>query len=97
MHGGDSIPLVTTTTPMSDTLLTISQKGFGVVGVTDTDGYLAGIITDGDLRRNMTGLLDMTAGDVMTAHPTTIRQDTLAAYRSFVDAVFICEIQRRNR
>ena len=79
MHGGDSIPLVTTTTPMSDTLLTISQKGFGVVGVTDTDGYLAGIITDGDLRRNMTGLLDMTAGDVMTAHPTTIRQDTLAA------------------
>ena len=80
MHGGDAIPLVTTTTPMSDTLLVISQKGFGVVGVTDTDGYLAGVITDGDLRRNMAGLLDMTAGHVMTANPTTIRPDMLAAH-----------------
>ena len=86
MHGGDAIPLVPAHTPMSDTLLTISQKGFGVVGVTDTDGYLAGIITDGDLRRNMTGLLEMTAGDVMTASPTTVRPDTLA-----VEAIGVME------
>ena len=79
MHAGDSIPLVTTTTPMSDTLLIISQKGFGVVGVTDADGYLQGIITDGDLRRNMTGLLEMTAGHVMTAKPRTVAPDMLAA------------------
>jgi arabinose-5-phosphate isomerase len=79
MHSGDSIPLVTTSTPMSDTLLIISQKGFGVVGVMDADGYLTGIITDGDLRRHMTGLLDMTAGHVMTANPSTVAPDTLAA------------------
>ncbi len=79
MHTGDAIPMVPTHTPMSDTLLTISQKGFGVVGVTDGDGYLKGIITDGDLRRHMTGLLDMTAGDVMTANPATVGPDTLAA------------------
>lgn len=79
MHGGDSIPLVTENTPMSDTLLTISQKGFGVVGVIDAKGYLQGIITDGDLRRHMTGLLDMTAGQVMTSQPRTVRPDTLAA------------------
>tara|TARA_R110002124_G_scaffold151714_1_gene318505 strand:+ start:93 stop:1052 length:960 start_codon:yes stop_codon:yes gene_type:complete len=79
MHGGDAIPLVQTHTPMSDTLLIISQKGFGVVGVTDTDGYLQGIITDGDLRRHMTGLLEMTAGQVMTSDPRSVTPDTLAA------------------
>tara|TARA_R110002051_G_scaffold64384_7_gene117424 strand:+ start:3595 stop:4554 length:960 start_codon:yes stop_codon:yes gene_type:complete len=79
MHGGDAIPLVQTNTPMSDTLLIISQKGFGVVGVTDTDGYLQGIITDGDLRRHMTGLLDMTAGQVMTPDPRSVTPGTLAA------------------
>ena len=79
MHIGDSIPLVNITTPMSDTLLIMSQKGFGVVGVTDSDGYLKGIITDGDLRRHMTGLLDMTAGSVMTANPRTVTANILAA------------------
>lgn len=79
MHAGDSMPLVNMTTPMSDTLLTISQKGFGVVGVTDADGYLKGIITDGDLRRHMTGLLDMTAGEVMTKDPRSVAPNTLAA------------------
>ena len=79
MHGGDAIPLVQTQTPMSDTLLIISQKGFGVVGVTDTDGYLQGIITDGDLRRHMSGLLEMTAGQVMTSDPRSVTPDTLAA------------------
>ena len=79
MHIGDSIPLVNITTPMSDTLLIMSQKGFGVVGVTDSDGYLKGIITDGDLRRHMTGLLDMTAGSVMTTNPRTVTPNILAA------------------
>ncbi len=78
MHGGDAIPLVGTKTPMSDTLLTISQKGFGVVGVLDDDGLLAGIVTDGDLRRHMVGLLDHKAGEVMTAAPRTIGPDALA-------------------
>lgn len=78
MHTGDAIPLSGTDTPMSDTLLTISQKGFGVVGVLDDQGYLCGIVTDGDLRRNMAGLLDLTAGEVMTKSPGTIGSKALA-------------------
>lgn len=78
MHSGDAVPLASTRAPMSDTLLTISQKGFGVVGVLDDEGYLCGIVTDGDLRRNMNGLLDLTAGEVMTKAPTTIGPDSLA-------------------
>ena len=78
MHTGDAIPLSGEHTPMSDTLLTISQKGFGVVGVLDDTGYLSGIVTDGDLRRNMAGLLDLTAGEVMTKSPSTISPNALA-------------------
>ena len=78
MHSGDALPLVTKTTRMGDALIEISQKGFGVVGVNGTDGTLAGIITDGDLRRHMDGLLNLSAADVMTADPTTIGPDALA-------------------
>lgn len=78
MHGGDAIPTIHQTAPMSDTLLTISQKGFGVVGVTDQNHYLVGIVTDGDLRRHMDGLLDLTAAEVMTKSPRTISPDALA-------------------
>ncbi|WP_109465403.1 KpsF/GutQ family sugar-phosphate isomerase [Albibacillus kandeliae] len=78
MHSGEALPLVGAETPMSDTLLEISQKGFGVAGVAATDGTLVGIITDGDLRRKMAGLLEHTAGEVMTASPTTIGPDALA-------------------
>lgn len=78
MHVGEAIPLVAVDTPMSETLLTISQKGFGVVGVLDDKDQLVGVVTDGDLRRHMDGLLGMTAGQVMTTHPKTIRPDALA-------------------
>lgn len=78
MHIGNALPLVSLSTPMSDALLEISQKGFGVVGVTDLAGDLAGVITDGDLRRNMDGLLSLTAADVMTKTPKTITSDSLA-------------------
>lgn len=78
MHVGDALPLVALTTPMSEALLDISQKGFGVVGVTDAAGNLAGVITDGDLRRNMEGLLSLSAQDVMTKTPKTITSDALA-------------------
>ncbi|WBU63672.1 KpsF/GutQ family sugar-phosphate isomerase [Paracoccus aerodenitrificans] len=76
MH--EDMPLVEETTPMTDALLTISQKGYGVTGVTAPDGRLVGIITDGDLRRHMDGLLDHKAGDVMTANPRTIGPGQLA-------------------
>ena len=78
MHVAEAVPLVVFDTPMSEALLTISQKGFGVVGVTDADARLVGIVTDGDLRRHMSGLLDHTAGEVMTASPTTVAPNALA-------------------
>jgi arabinose-5-phosphate isomerase len=71
-------PLVNHDVPMSEALLTMSGSGYGVVGVTDADGYLQGIITDGDLRRHMDGLLDLTAGEVMTGAPQTIGPEALA-------------------
>ena len=78
MHSGDELPLIHMESPMSDVLISISQKGFGVVGVVTAQGDLAGIITDGDLRRHMSGLLDMAAAEVMTPNPKTIAPDALA-------------------
>ncbi len=72
------IPLVAQDAPMSEALLVISQKGFGVTGVTDPAGNLTGIITDGDLRRHMQGLLEHDAGDVMTRDPRSISPEKLA-------------------
>ena len=79
MHEGADLPVIAQGAPMSEALLVISQKGFGVVGVTDADGCLAGIITDGDLRRHMDGLLSCNVDDVMTANPRTIAPGALAA------------------
>ncbi|MEP0503657.1 MAG: KpsF/GutQ family sugar-phosphate isomerase [Paracoccaceae bacterium] len=79
MHHGSDLPLVGRSTAMSDTLIVISEKGFGVAGIVDDDGSLVGIITDGDLRRHMNAdLLSLTASDVMTTSPKTIGPDALA-------------------
>ena len=79
MHRGSDLPLVGRSTAMSDALIVISEKGFGVAGVVDDDGVLVGIITDGDLRRHMSAdLLSLTASDVMTTSPKTIGPDALA-------------------
>jgi len=77
MHSGDSVPLIAPETPMGEALITISQKGFGVAGIIEK-GALTGVITDGDLRRHMQGLLDMTAAQVMTQNPITTSPDILA-------------------
>lgn len=92
MHAGTDLPVVMAATPMSDALIVISQKGFGVAGVVDADGALMGIITDGDLRRKMDGLLGLTAGDVMTANPQTISPEALAeaAVASMNDRKITC-------
>ena len=78
MHTGDRLPLVQEDTPMTEALLVMSAKGFGVVGVTDGEGRLAGIVTDGDLRRHMEGLMERSAAEVMTRAPRTISPDALA-------------------
>ena len=79
MHAGDTLPLIGADAEMSDTLLVMTAKSFGVVGITAPDGTLEGIITDGDLRRNMAGLMDKTAAQVMHKGPLTIRPEALAA------------------
>jgi arabinose-5-phosphate isomerase len=82
MHGGDQAPIVELTTRMRDVIHEISSKGLGMACVVDARRALIGIITDGDLRRHMTGdthILERAAGDIMTTNPVTISADTLAA------------------
>ncbi len=81
MQTGDDLPIVQLATAMRDVIYEMSRKGLGMTTVVDGDGRLAGIITDGDLRRKMSSasnVLDLTARDVMTAHPVTIDRKTLA-------------------
>ena len=78
MHTGDALPMVKDDAPMSDALMMMSSKSFGVVIVTDAAGTLAGIITSGDLGRHLDGLMSKTTRDVMTATPVTIAPDALA-------------------
>jgi arabinose-5-phosphate isomerase len=78
MHTGDSVPLVPAGTKMSDAILQMSAKGLGCVGIVDAKGKLAGIITDGDLRRHMRNdLLDARVDEVMTKAPKTVRPNQL--------------------
>lgn len=79
MHSGDQVPLVTADTPMSEALLEMTSKGFGMAGVTDDQGRLAGVISDGDLRRNMENLMSRTAIEIANREPVTVAADCLAA------------------
>lgn len=101
MHSGDTMPLCGLDTPMAEAILTVTAKSFGCVGVTDDAGRLAGVITDGDLRRHMgRDLLDQTAGAVMTADPKHIRPQALAAEalavmnQFTITGLFVVEDQR---
>ena len=83
MHTGSAIPLVRPDSAMRDVLITMTAGGFGVAGVVDDAGTLAGIITDGDLRRLMEkhrgATLEMNAGKCMTRNPQTIGPHVLAS------------------
>jgi arabinose-5-phosphate isomerase len=80
MHGGARTPLVTRGTRMGDAILVMSEQGVGCVGVQNEDGNLAGIITDGDLRRHMgPGLLEAPVETIMSANPRTVRPDVIAS------------------
>jgi arabinose-5-phosphate isomerase len=73
MHEGDRLPLARLDDTMSEALLVMTQKAFGCLGVVGADGKLAGIITDGDLRRHMGPKLhETTTGAIMTKSPKTI-------------------------
>ena len=80
MHPGTALPLIARGALMSEAIVEMSAKGFGCVAVTDPDGKLAGVITDGDLRRHMgVDLLQATVDEVMTASPKTVRPDQLVS------------------
>jgi arabinose-5-phosphate isomerase len=80
MHSGNAMPLVALGSGMADAILVMTTKSFGCVGVTEQNGKLAGIITDGDLRRHMgDAMLRSTVDKVMNRQPKTIRPQALAA------------------
>jgi arabinose-5-phosphate isomerase len=80
MHPGAAVPLIARGSLMSEAIVEMSAKGFGCVAVTDAGGKLAGVITDGDLRRHMRDdLLLAPVDEVMTVSPKTVRPDQLAS------------------
>src|SRR3954469_14770428 len=98
MHSGAGVPLIARGAAMSDAIVEMTAKGFGCVGITDATGKLAGIITDGDLRRHMgKDLLAEKVDDVMTKSPKTVSADQLASEAiellnsSKITAVFVVE------
>jgi arabinose-5-phosphate isomerase len=98
MHRGDRLPLAKAGEPMSAALVTMTEKSFGCLGVVGEDGKLQGIVTDGDLRRNMSpGLLDRTVSEIMTKSPRTVTADTMASAAlqivnaSAITALFVVE------
>ncbi|MGH1421190.1 MAG: KpsF/GutQ family sugar-phosphate isomerase [Hyphomonas sp.] len=78
MHGADHLPIVAADAPMSDVLLTMTSKGFGVALVLE-EGRLKGVISDGDLRRNMASLMTQTAGEIANTEPVTVQPELLGA------------------
>lgn len=82
MHAGEQLPKVMRGTPLRDALMEMTEKGLGMTAVVEADGRLAGIFTDGDLRRTLDRDLDvrqLTIDAVMTANSKTARADMLAA------------------
>ena len=101
MHIGDNLPLAPLGTRMSEGIVLMTQKGFGCLGVTNEDGCLIGIITDGDLRRHLASdLLERTVEQVMTKTPKTVRSDVLLASAmemlesTSISALFVVEDDR---
>ena len=98
MHTGASVPLIALGAAMSEAIVIMSEKGFGCVGITGKNGKLAGIITDGDLRRHMRAdLLAAKVEDVMTKSPKTVSGDQLVSEAlellnsSKITAVFVLD------
>ncbi|WP_411818243.1 SIS domain-containing protein [Hyphococcus sp. DH-69] len=98
MHGKDALPLCHPDASMPEIIDVISNGGFGCVGIVNDEGLLKGIITDGDIRRHLSGGLDAkTAADIMTTNPRTAEADTLAGdilsymSKNKITALFVIE------
>jgi arabinose-5-phosphate isomerase len=105
MHSGDALPRVTPATKMPDIIYEMSKKGLGMTTVLDEAGKLAGIVTDGDLRRLMQSkkgaTLELTAAQALTRNPVTISSHELAStalslmeQRKITSVVVVDEAQR---
>ena len=79
MHRGDLVPLVPRGLGMAEVILVMTAKGFGIAGLVDDAGLLVGVISDGDLRRNLDGLMARTAAQVANRAPVTVAPEMLAA------------------
>jgi arabinose-5-phosphate isomerase len=80
MHKGDRLPLAPADAVMAEAIVVMTEKALGCLGVVDANGFLRGIITDGDLRRHMgDGLLARRAQEIMTPEPKTVSPDLLAS------------------
>ncbi|AIS16586.1 D-arabinose 5-phosphate isomerase [Pseudomonas rhizosphaerae] len=82
MHTGAALPQVARGTLLRDALMEMTRKGLGMTAILEADGRLAGIFTDGDLRRTLDRTIDVHSTrieDVMTSHGKTARADMLAA------------------
>lgn len=92
MHTGDALPCVAQSAGLREALLEMTAKGLGMTGVVDEDGRLAGLFTDGDLRRTLDRDIDIKQAHIaehMTRAPKTVEADTLAA-----EAVRLLETHR---
>ena len=101
MHAGNDLPLVPADTAMAEALIVMTAKRLGCVGAVDGDGTLAGIVTDGDLRRHMDAqLLQRSVCEVMTTDPITIHAGALGAEavhlmnRCQITSLFVTEERR---
>jgi arabinose-5-phosphate isomerase len=105
MHTGENLPRVLPGAKMPDVIYEMSRKGLGLAAVTEPDGRLLGIITDGDLRRVMQkrreNVLDLSAADCLTKNPITLPRSELAAAalrlmeEKKITSVLIVDAQKR--
>ncbi len=100
MHREERLPLVKMGSPVSAAILEINDKRFGCVGVTDANGTLVGLVTDGDLRRNLRpGIETIAVDDIMTHNPKTIHGGMLAGEviafinQKQITAIFVVDAQ----
>ena len=98
MHIGKSLPLTKKSDKMKKALITMTKKSFGCVGVINNTKKLVGIITDGDLRKNMNNkLFNLNASEIMTIKPTTGNKNMLVGEalnimnNKKITNLFICE------
>ena len=103
MHGGKSLPLTRADSSMHDAIVEMTEKRLGVIGVTDGEGRLVGVITDGDLRRNIERGLDHPASEFMTRDPKTVHPDdlvdhALALFDEYkITSIFVVEDDTNGR